>query len=442
MSPPLTIKLLGGFSLTYGNQPIVGMNTPRSQALLSYLLLHRDSPQPRQRLAFELWTDSTDPQARTNLRKELSYLRRDLPDADHFLVIDAKTLQWLPTAPFTLDVIEFEQAAQASEQGDRATRQSQLEQAIARYRGELLPNCADEWILPERDRLQQLYIRALERLIDQVKEQQDYRLALSYAHQLLRVDPLTESTYCTLMRLYHLNGDRANALQVYHRCRTVLSEDLGVDPSPTTRKLYEALLLEEDEPSTDILSPSATLPTAEPQRLPTRAPPQLTYPLMGREQEWQRLQQWGSDDRSDGARSVGDPRRPKSMSEVFLLIGEPGIGKTRLLEELQATVPQTLWGNGFAAEMVRPYGIWIDALRSRPIPADLPISAELGWLLPELGQPAAMPPDRSHLFDAVVQLLAAWATQVPLVVILDNIQWVDEASSALLNYASVPSKNR
>jgi tetratricopeptide (TPR) repeat protein len=56
--------------------------------------------------------------------------------------------------------------------------------------------------------------------------------------------------------------------------------------------------------------------------------------------------------------------------------------------------------------------------------------------LPEIGAPVNAPPDRSHLFDVVVQLLADWATQTPLVVMLDDIQWMDEASSALLHYAS------
>ncbi|MBD2033476.1 AAA family ATPase [Leptolyngbya sp. FACHB-321] len=124
----------------------------------------------------------------------------------------------------------------------------------------------------------------------------------------------------------------------------------------------------------------------------------------------------------------------RDASQLLLLIGEPGIGKTRLLEELRETVPVALWGRAFAAEMVRPYGIWIDALRSVPLPATVP--PELGFLLPEVGQPAVVPPDRSYLFDAVVQLLAAWASQSPLVVMLDDIQWMDEASSALLNYAT------
>jgi hypothetical protein len=327
-------------------------------------------------------------------------LRQNLPNVDQFLRVEPKTLQWSSTAPFTLDVMDFE----------NAVKNDHLESAIALYHGELLPNCEDEWILPERDRLQQLYVQALEQLIEKLKEQQHYRLALNYAQSLLRVDPLNESTYCTLMRLHHLSGDRANALQVYHRCMTLLREELGVDPSPTTRKLYEQLLLEEELPAEN--------PPIQPTvRLPLSPPSQSPLPLVGRKHEWSLIHAWAS-----------------SATQVLLLSGEPGIGKTRLLEELRATVPIALWGRGFAAEMVRPYGIWIDALRSRPLPN--PVPAELGFLLPEMGQPIKAPPDRSHLFDAVVQLLADWATQTPLIVMLDDIQWMDEASSALLHYAS------
>lgn len=417
MSLPLHIKLFGELLITYGDRPIASISTARSQALLSYLVLHRHTPQPRQRLAFHLWTDSTDTQARTNLRKELTYLRRGLPAADQFLLIESKTLQWASTAPFTLDVLEFEDAVRAAACAALDTRQSFLKQAIALYRGDLLPSCDDEWIIPERERLQQMQLSALEQLIDLLKEQQDYRAALNYAQQLLRIDSLNEATYCLLMRLYALSGDRANALQVYHRCMTVLREELGIDPGLTTRKLYEQLLLENELPEHSV-APSSPRPCLP---LP---PLRVTQPLVGREPEWNLIQHW--------VRSIARD----APSEVLLLVGEPGIGKTRLLEELRETMQVAFWGRGFAAEMVRPYGIWIDALRSIAMPPSVTIPPELGFLLPEISQLVKAPPDRSHLFDAVVQLLAEWANQTSLVVILDDIQWIDEASSALLHYAT------
>src|SRR5262245_61800068 len=106
----LHIHLLGEFRLAPTDAPINQLPAPRVQALLAYLVLHRAAPQSRQQLAFLLWPDTTDAQARTNLRQLLHTLKKALPDADHFVHIAPQTLQWRAEAPFRLDVAEFEQA--------------------------------------------------------------------------------------------------------------------------------------------------------------------------------------------------------------------------------------------------------------------------------------------------------------------------------------------
>src|SRR6266511_2041639 len=108
--PKLHIHLLGDFRLTSGDAPVSHINSPRLQALLAYLVLHRDPPQPRQHLAFQLWPDTSEPQARTNLRQLLHSLKQTLPGADQFITADAQTLQWRSEAAFRLDVAEFEAA--------------------------------------------------------------------------------------------------------------------------------------------------------------------------------------------------------------------------------------------------------------------------------------------------------------------------------------------
>src|SRR5262245_12171122 len=96
LSMPLRVALLGGFQLSYGDMPIATVNTARLQALLAYLALRRGIAQSRQQIAFLLWPESTDAQARTNLRTLLHRLRAGLPDADLFLAGDAQTVWWRP----------------------------------------------------------------------------------------------------------------------------------------------------------------------------------------------------------------------------------------------------------------------------------------------------------------------------------------------------------
>jgi len=243
----LGIRLLGGFSLRLDDRAVVDLTSGRSQALLAYLVLNRQTAQSRQRIALHLWPESTDAQARANLRKELSRLRHALPQPETYLRVETKTLQWLPSSAFSLDVLEFEAATKAAEHApDSVTIRTHLEQAIAHYQGNLLPNLEDEWLRPDRERLADRYLWVLGRLVQVATAQQDYATALTYAQQHLRADPLNESTYATLMRLHGWQGDRAKALQVYHQCLTVLREELGIDPSVATRQLYETLLMETD----------------------------------------------------------------------------------------------------------------------------------------------------------------------------------------------------
>jgi DNA-binding SARP family transcriptional activator len=115
-NPTLAIHLLGDFRILFDKAPVTGIDAPRLQSLLAHLLLHRDAPQPRYHLAFLLWPDSTEAQARTNLRKQVYYLRRALPNPDRFLYADRKALQWQPDAPFALDVADFDDAVGRADQ--------------------------------------------------------------------------------------------------------------------------------------------------------------------------------------------------------------------------------------------------------------------------------------------------------------------------------------
>ncbi len=131
--PSLHLRLLGDFSLVYADQQITSLNAMRLQSLLAYLVLHRDIPQQRQHLAFLFWPDTTEAQARNNLRQLLHQLRQAFPDAEQFLCTDTQVVYWHSTTPFDLDVAEFEQklalADEAARRNDQHALQSALQQA-------------------------------------------------------------------------------------------------------------------------------------------------------------------------------------------------------------------------------------------------------------------------------------------------------------------------
>ncbi len=292
----LRVHLLGEFRLFHGDQPVTTLNTARLQSLLAYLLLHRGTPQPRYHLAFQFWPDSSESQAHTNLRHLLHLLRRALPDADDWLCVDGATLLWRADVPCELDVVAFEGAVA----GGRP------QEAIDLYGGDLLPSCYDDWIVPERERLHQLLLHALEQVTAAAEEGQDYRAAIAHAQRLLRLDPLREETHRHLIRLHALAGDRIGVVRAYATCTTVLHRELDIEPTPETHEAYRrGLAMAAARHST------AGRPAAPPRTGPNTLPLALTR-FIGRERE-----------KSEVERLVATHR-------LLTLTGAGGVGKTRL----------------------------------------------------------------------------------------------------------------
>jgi DNA-binding SARP family transcriptional activator len=256
--------LLGGFGLWHGGVPVEGLNTPRLQSFVGYLLLHRDAAQSRRHLAFLFWPSSTEAQARTNLRKQIYYLHRALPDADRFVDTEGDVVQWRPDAPLQLDVAEFQQglaeANAAGQRDDDKAERAALERAVAACSGDLLPDCYDDWVLAERERLRQQLAAALERLASLLQDRREYAAALAHARHLLRLDPLYEAACRQVMRLQAARGDRAAAIRTYQATAVVLEKELGVAPSAATTALYQQLLNREAAASRPAASPAFASP--------------------------------------------------------------------------------------------------------------------------------------------------------------------------------------
>jgi len=201
----LVVRLLGNLQIMRG-PTLIELDAARQQSLLAYLILNRGTPQPRQHLAFMLWPDSPESQARTNLRNLLHKLSLHLPDLDDLIQKTGQSLVWRLDAPVILDIAELEAVLAADCTLD------QLERACQLYRGNLLPSCYDDWIGPERERLHAAFERFLEKGVDRLESQQDYRNSLRFVERLLQLDPVQESHHRRLMTLHALVGDRSSAL--------------------------------------------------------------------------------------------------------------------------------------------------------------------------------------------------------------------------------------
>lgn len=417
--PVLHIDLLGGFRVTYGAEHLTSLDGPRLRSLLAYLLLKRTVPTPRHRLAFLFWPDSTDDQALTNLRNLLYHLRHSLPRAERYVHIDHSTLWWRTDAPFECDVVGFEEAlTSADTASDSRAVCEALEQAVALYGGDLLPGSYEDWVEPERQRLRQAFERALEQLIGLLENRHDYRAAIDHCRRLVRHDPLRESSYRTLMRLQALSGDRAGAVRTYHRCATVLERELEVEPDPITRELYERLLVLEETPL--------------PQRVWSEGRTGVS-PLVGREDEWSRLRAaW---------RRMNDGR-----VHLVLISGDPGIGKTRLAEELVQWAGRlgfsTATARCYAAEGELSYAPVAAWLRAHPLPPLEPVwRTEIARIVPELLTDDPQLPDpgslaerwqRRRFFEAVAR--AVLRIDQPALLLIDALEWCDRGTLEWLRY--------
>jgi len=426
MYPVLGVQLLGGFNLVYEDMPVTGINSARLQSLLAYLILHADIPQMRQHLAFVLWPDTTESQARNNLRQFIYQLRHALPHSDRFLMADANIIYWKTDEGQEIDVQRFErtlkEADTAAQQGDAKTWRQLLERACSYYQGDLLPGCYDDWIIPERERYQQHYYTACQKLTQVLETQGEYAAALQVAQHLLRLDPLAEGVYVSLIRLHGLNDDRAGARRIYQTAVETFQRELGVEPGDTLRAAYER---------------SQQLPPAMTRFEPDDSTGSGPLKLVGRQAEWQQLQ-------------AAWQRAENGSAHLVLITGEAGIGKSRLAEELFQRVRR----QGFTTAHTRSYGAegrlslapiieWLrsSALRPHLTSLDRVWLTEIARLLPELlsDYPDLARPDpiteygrRQRFFEALAR--GVLAAPRPMLLWIDDLQWCDQDTLEWLHF--------
>jgi non-specific serine/threonine protein kinase len=238
----LKVYLLGSFEIE-GEHGSINLPARKVQSLLAYLILH---PEPaghsREKLAALFWGDSPDDRARDSLRTALKTLRQQL--GDDLLLTDRETVQLNPAFPLWVDANVFAQEMQLADfrfQMDEMTTSEieKLQTKVDLYRGELLQDFYDDWLLTERERYCEQYLEALFHLTQVYRAASEYTHALEYAQKILAVDPANERAYQHLMFCHLALGDRAAALKQYDACVRALQSELAVEPSRETTALYQ-----------------------------------------------------------------------------------------------------------------------------------------------------------------------------------------------------------
>jgi DNA-binding SARP family transcriptional activator/predicted ATPase len=436
----MRINLFGNLRMSFAGRPVTAVNTNRLHSLIAYLILHGDSPQPRERLAFMLWPASSESQARTNLRQLLHHLKRALPPECNLLVTNHFAVRWRQDASCAIDTVDFQAAisgaGSARTENDRAREIQSLTTAAQLYEDDLLPALYDDWLTPLREDYRRRISEVLHRLATLSEEQKEYAAAILWAERLVALDSLCESHHQLLIRLHAANDDRSSALRAYHQCMRVLRREMGVEPGPATLELFERILKAEHGASRELKSGSPASPAAK-----AVSQLQKVRALVGRTIEWHRLASAWQSAVEDGPR-------------VAVISGEPGIGKTRLADELyQSCVRQ-----GHAAARSRcyagqgqvayaPVAEWLrsDAVRAGWTNLRPQQLVELARLVPEIrehfpqlellepGQPSPLAESwqRLHFYESLST--AFGKSRKPILLYLDDMQWCDPDSFEWLN---------
>jgi len=410
----------------------------KARALLGYLAYNREDPLSRDHLASLLWSERTDESARRNLRQALYNVRSVLASSGdrRLFVADQTTIQIDPAIDCWVDVDEFRASARrglAAEGNDPG----QLVAAARLYRGDLLAgfylkDCVEfeEWLLATQEQLREEAIQVFRTLVSTYLRRGETHLGVRYAKRLLAIDPLSEESHRNLMQLYLMAGRRTRALAQYEHLRNLLRQELGVEPLEESTDLYRSILLQA---------------YPEPDSGEDEEPAGPLIPMVGRKAAFHQLE--------DAWQDILDGK-----GGLTLVVGEAGVGKTRLVKSFLDTATTkrhalVLRGGCYSTAPQIPYQPFSELLAGTfadVLPDDeqalnrlsRQALAELALLTPELApflreilddSVAAEETDEAGVVTSLIALLSALTNEdseapVPLVVLLEDLQWADQSS--------------
>src|SRR5512143_2389657 len=231
----LEVRLLGQFKVLCDGR-LVTIPTRNAQALFAYLVLNAGKAHRREKLAGLLWPDSSEENARSNLRHELWRLRKAVDgERESYFVADDLTVAFNPQGEYFLDVHRLEGAPLEGSPAE------DLIEALSVYRGELLPGFDDEWVFVERDRLNGLYEAKVARLLEILQSEGRWGEVVEWGSRWIGMGGWPEPAYRALMTAYANTGDISKAVGTYERYAQAMQKELGLKPSEQTQALYKRL---------------------------------------------------------------------------------------------------------------------------------------------------------------------------------------------------------
>jgi DNA-binding SARP family transcriptional activator len=425
----LGLRFLGEIDVSLGGRTLGLPPSRKTRALLAYLAL-TGRPHRRDRLCSLLWDVADDP--RGALRWSLSRLRAVLDEPERQRIRShGDSVAFDPQGAW-VDVAVVRR--RVSEGLRDTTSVEELREIAGLFRGELLEGLdLDDfgdfhaWCVAEREDARRLHAEVLSQLIERLRAAPHD--ALPHARALASIDPLDGRARAELLQLLLRSERQQEAEQQYESARRLLRE-LGRDT---------ALAAVEDAWSRGRARHSTAAAAAPLDGSPAAgwqatSKPAESEALVGRDAELAWLDSLLASTLAGG------------RENVLLLVGEPGIGKSRLLAALCALARRrratVLEGRSFEAEASRPYAAWAEALRGLPAAALGSQRADLAPVLPQLAAPAEGG-SRERLFDAVAAVIASQTRDGGAVVLtFDDVQWLDPASAELMHYVARTSRER
>jgi DNA-binding SARP family transcriptional activator len=426
----MELRILGPLAAEEDGRPIV-LGGPRPRALLAILVLNRGEVVPADTLIERLYGGQPPRGAAKTLQTHVSRLRKALGSGAELRTTSGGYT--LDLEPGTLDLDRFDvlvtQGRAALARNDASAASATLGEALALWRGPPLADFRfEEFAQSDISRLEERRLAAVEDRIDAELELGRHGDTIPELEALVREHPLRERLRRQLMLALYRSGRQAEALDVYADARRALTEELGLEPTDELKQLQRAILAHDPA-----LSPPS----------PDKSPRlEATTDFVGRSGERETL-----------SALLGDAL--VGRGRLALISGEPGIGKSRLADELIGHAgrhgARVLIGRCWEAGGAPAYWPWIQSLRTyiRDCEPDLlrqqlgPGAPDLAQLFPELHElipDLPVPPSiesegaRFRLFDATTSFLKAAAHAQPLVLVFDDLHAGDEPSLLLLQF--------